>query len=91
MKIKIGKQRRCLGFVRACLEPVLGTQHAGHRWHGRALRRRVLSEKKQIDILAVLLTHKFPKTEAEKITKYENMALEIKKISGSLTASLYNR
>ena len=48
MKIKFGKQRRCLWFARVCLEPVLGKQHAGHRC--RDLRRRVLSENKQIDI-----------------------------------------
>jgi hypothetical protein len=57
----------------------LGTQHAGHRWRGRNLTRRVLSENKQIDI-TVPLTRTFPKTEAEKITKYGKLVLEIKNI-----------
>ena len=78
-QMKFGKQRRCLGFARACLEPVLGMQLAGPPWHGRDLRRGVLLENKQINT-AVLLTHKFPKIEAEKIMKYENLALEIKNI-----------
>ena len=37
------------------------------------------SFKFKIDI-AVPLTHKFPKTEAEEITKYQNLTLEIKNI-----------
>jgi hypothetical protein len=49
------------------------------RSRGRDLTRTGLSENEQIDI-AVPLAHKFPKTEAENITKYENLALEIKNI-----------
>jgi hypothetical protein len=41
-----------------------------------------------IDI-AVPLTHYLPKTETEKIMKYENSALEIKKISGSVITHPY--
>jgi hypothetical protein len=37
---------------------------------------------------AVPLTHNFPKTDPEKIIKYDNLDLEIK-ISGSLTTLLY--
>jgi hypothetical protein len=41
-----------------------------------------------VDIV-LLLTHNLPNTEEENTTKYENVALEIKKKSGSLILYLY--